>query len=164
MIRQPNHDIDDHYMGKAIEQAKLCPDPKKFGSVIVYFGDEADGVIVAETYSTQTTDDDITRHAELAAVSVASRTLKRDIGKLMQCTLYSTCEPCLMCWGAIFWGKIGRIVYGMEPSQSPHNFCHSDIVYRRYRLPLNGSGLPNPEVKGGVRARECLGLMPTLYK
>lgn len=150
-------DLDYHYMGLAIEAAKLCVEHKKFAAVVV-----CDGRVIVTACSAQGVDCDITRHAELVAISKASQALKGDTSQFRHCTLYTTCEPCMMCWGAVLWAKIGRVVYGMEPTQSPHNFCDSYAVYRAHHLPLNGPGLPNPEVRGGVRADECLELMPPI--
>lgn len=152
-------DLDNRYMRMAIEMGRCCPDSKKFGAVVVYFGGESE-VVIASAFSMQTINNDITRHAELVAIGRASQAMQKDTGKLRLCTLYTTCEPCLMCWGAVLWAKIGRVVYGMEPTQSPHNFSDSIAVYRVHGLPLNGPGLPNPQVRGGVLVDECLALMP----
>jgi len=54
---------------------------------------------------------DATAHAELVLASRASR--KFDKAYLHGCTLYTTCEPCPMCSGAIYWTNIGRLVYGI---------------------------------------------------
>ncbi|EPX75372.1 cytosine deaminase [Schizosaccharomyces octosporus yFS286] len=55
---------------------------------------------------------DATQHAELCAVSTITKI--RDAESLLKCTLYSSTEPCAMCFGAIFWSGIGRIVFGFS--------------------------------------------------
>ena len=54
---------------------------------------------------------DITRHAELNLISMATQKFSRDI--LEQCTLYTSCEPCLMCTGAFRWSGIRQLVYAL---------------------------------------------------
>ncbi|MBO7710885.1 MAG: nucleoside deaminase [Lachnospiraceae bacterium] len=54
---------------------------------------------------------DATAHAERCLASRASQLYEKE--KLWNCTLYTTCEPCPMCTGAIYWANIGRIVYGI---------------------------------------------------
>ena len=58
---------------------------------------------------------DVTAHAEMQAITAASEYLG---GKyLMDCTLYVTLEPCVMCAGALYWSQIGRLVYGATDSK-----------------------------------------------
>lgn len=60
-------------------------------------------------------DSDATGHAELEAVRIASR--NQAPGALADATLYSSCEPCAMCAGAIYWAGIGRVVFGLAESR-----------------------------------------------
>jgi tRNA(Arg) A34 adenosine deaminase TadA len=79
-----------------------------FGAVLVGPG----GDVVLEAENTVTTDDDLTGHAEINLVRFASRAVAAD--DLLRHTLYSSCEPCAMCAGAIYWAGIGRVVYGLS--------------------------------------------------
>lgn len=54
---------------------------------------------------------DCTRHAELNLISLATQKFDRDT--LSECTLYTSCEPCLMCTGAFRWSGIRKLVYGL---------------------------------------------------
>jgi tRNA(Arg) A34 adenosine deaminase TadA len=54
---------------------------------------------------------DVTRHAELNLISMATQKFNRDM--LEQCTLYTSCEPCLMCTGAFLWSGIRQLVYAL---------------------------------------------------
>jgi len=76
-----------------------------FGALLVI-----DQAVVLTAENTVITGNDITRHAELNLVSVASQ--KFDSDALSLATLYTSTEPCAMCTGAIFWSGISKIVYG----------------------------------------------------
>jgi tRNA(adenine34) deaminase len=71
-----------------------------------------DGQVVVETTNRVRQDRDVTRHAELLAVSEAQRKLGRT--KLPRCTLYTTVEPCPMCAFPIREARIGRVVYAIR--------------------------------------------------
>lgn len=82
-----------------------------FGAIIV----NEDGDIIAESGNIEVTDKDCTGHAETTVVRKAAKKYSKDY--LWNCTLYSTAEPCCMCTGAIYWGNIGRVVYGISEKQ-----------------------------------------------
>ncbi len=69
------------------------------------------GEVLMEAQNTQLTERDITGHAETNLARRAFRDIEEDI--LEQATLYSSCEPCPMCAGAIYWAGIGRVVYAL---------------------------------------------------
>jgi len=75
-----------------------------FGCVIV-----KDGHIIAEGANRVTPTNDPTAHAEVVAIRDACRTLKNF--QLEGCDLYTTCEPCPMCLGAIYWARPSRVFY-----------------------------------------------------
>ena len=79
-----------------------------FGAILV----DEQGHILIEAENTVVTDKDCTGHAETNLMRQASKTYDR--GFLARCTLYASTEPCPMCAGAIFWGNIRRIVYGLS--------------------------------------------------
>ena len=78
-----------------------------FGAILV----TADGRIL-EAENTVITDRDPTGHAETNLVRIAAREL--DDATLAASTLFTSCEPCAMCCGAIFWAGIGRVVYALS--------------------------------------------------
>ncbi len=96
------------FMLEAIAQAEQAlprMEGGPFGACIVR-GD----VIVARAHNTVLRDHNATCHAEVNAIHIASRALGNF--DLSGCTIYSTTEPCPMCFSAIHWARIDRIVYG----------------------------------------------------
>ena len=87
------------------QQALARMEGGPFGACIV-----RDDVIVACANNTVLRDNDATCHAEVNAIQIASRALGHF--DLSGCTIYSTTEPCPMCFAAIHWARIDRIVYG----------------------------------------------------
>ena len=79
-----------------------------FGAVLV----DGDGTVIAEAENTVLTEHDPTGHAETNLVRRAGPLVAPDL--MASTTLYSSCEPCAMCAGAIFWAGIGRVVYALS--------------------------------------------------
>jgi tRNA(Arg) A34 adenosine deaminase TadA len=78
-----------------------------FGALLA----DTDGNILLEAENTVVTGQDITAHAELNLMRLASKKFSPE--ELKDCTLYTSTEPCPMCAGAIFWGDVGRVVYAL---------------------------------------------------
>lgn len=76
-----------------------------FGALLV----SSSGQVLIEAQNAVFTERDPTRHAELVLVSAASRTLDR--AAIADATLYTSCEPCMMCCGALYWCGVRRVVY-----------------------------------------------------
>jgi tRNA(Arg) A34 adenosine deaminase TadA len=79
-----------------------------FGAILA----DREGQILMEAENTVVTESDCTAHAELNLMRQASKRYERDF--LETCTLYSSTEPCPMCSGAIFWGNVRRVVFGLS--------------------------------------------------
>ena len=79
-----------------------------FGAVLV----DPSGAIVLEAENTVTTGRDVTHHAELNLVRLACASIA--YADLPRHTLHTSCEPCAMCAGAIYWAGIGRVVYALS--------------------------------------------------
>jgi tRNA(Arg) A34 adenosine deaminase TadA len=94
---------------KAVEGVKAGQAP--FAACIV-----KDGKVVSCTHNRVRESMDITAHAEVKAIREACA--KLETINLAGCTIYSTCEPCPMCFGAIHWAKISRIVWGARIEDS----------------------------------------------
>lgn len=79
-----------------------------FGALLA----DPDGTVVLEAGNTVVTSRDVTGHAETNLVSAATRRFSRQ--ELSSLTLITSCEPCAMCSGAIYWSGIGAVVYGLS--------------------------------------------------
>lgn len=98
---------DKHFMALAIAMAKrgIAAGQTPFGACIVKQGKV---IIAAHNVVWKTTD--ITAHAEITAIRLACQKLKTI--DLSGCVIYSTCEPCPMCFAACHWARIERIIHG----------------------------------------------------
>jgi len=112
---------DEGHLLRAIELARVSREQGNhpFGSLLV----DASGDVVLEAENTVSTDKDVTAHAETNLMRMASTRFEPDF--LERCTLYTSTEPCAMCAGAIYWGNVRRVVFGLSQEQirsiSNHN-------------------------------------------
>lgn len=79
-----------------------------FGALLV----SKDGEILLQQENIEITEANCTGHAETTLMEKASKQYSKEF--LWQCTLYTTAEPCAMCAGAIYWGNVGRVAYGIS--------------------------------------------------
>ncbi len=138
--------MDHIYMKEALKEAKkaLKEDEVPVGSIIVY-----EKIIIARSYNMCERLCDPTAHAEMQAVTSACNYLQSKY--LDKCTLYTTLEPCAMCSGALFWSKIGRIVYGAKDIEKKNGLWGGKIH-------------PKTELKGGILAEECAYLLSSFFE
>jgi tRNA(Arg) A34 adenosine deaminase TadA len=103
-------DTDLKFIHAALAVARRARDNGNhpFGAVLV---DEY-GRLLLEAENTVVTEGDLTGHAETNLMRMASKKYGADF--LARCTLYTSTEPCPMCAGAIFWGNVRRVVYGLS--------------------------------------------------
>jgi tRNA(adenine34) deaminase len=95
---------------------------------------------------------DSTAHAEILALTSAYATLGAKY--IPEATLYVTVEPCLMCCGALYWGKIGRIVYGAgDPKNGYKHITQENWPFH-----------PKTELIQGILENECAQLMKDFFK
>lgn len=121
-----------------------------FGAVLV---DEQDNVLL-EGENTVVTDKDCTGHAETNLIREACKKYPPDF--LAQCTLYASTEPCPMCSGAIFWGNIRRVVFGLS-EQSLYDMMdeNNEEVLRMSSRELLDKGRKSITVLGPVLEEEA---------
>jgi tRNA(Arg) A34 adenosine deaminase TadA len=110
MATTHDHDLDHLRRAIAVSHAARAAGNHPFGSVLV----GPDGDIVLEAENTVVTERDVTGHAETNLVREAFRTIDPDV--LGAHTLYTSCEPCAMCSGAIYWAGVGRVVFALSES------------------------------------------------
>jgi guanine deaminase len=102
--------MDNPFMARAIQLALenvRSGSGGPFGAVIVT---EKDGSVVAEAANRVTATNDPTAHAEVLAIRQACQ--KLGLFELRGCHLYTSCEPCPMCLGAIYWARIDKVYFG----------------------------------------------------
>jgi tRNA(Arg) A34 adenosine deaminase TadA len=125
----------------SIENVKQGGGP--FGAVIV-----KNGKIVASGVNRVTANNDPTAHAEVNAIRKACKKLKTF--DLSDCVIYTSCEPCPMCLGAIYWAHIGHIYYGNTKDDAKKigfddSFIYSELEMRKEDRKLNTTQLLSDE-------------------
>jgi guanine deaminase len=93
-----------------------------FGCVIVH-----KGKIISKAHNTVTSSFDPTAHAEVNAIRKASKKLKTF--NLKDCELYTTCEPCPMCFAAIHWARIKKVYYACDRKDAAKIGFHDKEIY-----------------------------------
>jgi guanine deaminase len=122
---------DEHFIRMAIALAEAGMergDGGPFGCVIV-----KDGVVVGQGNNRVTSSNDPTAHAEVVAIRAACAALGHF--QLTGCTLYTSCEPCPMCLGAIYWARPDRIVFAGTRTDAAHAGFDDSLIYDELPLP-----------------------------
>jgi guanine deaminase len=101
-----------------------------FGAVVV-----KDGKIVGESFNQVTSTNDPTAHAEVMAIRDACKNLKTF--DLSGCELYTSCEPCPMCLGAIYWARFDKIYYGNTRGDAAAVGFDDSYIYDEIPLPMD---------------------------
>jgi len=99
-----------------------------------------DGRVVAEGANRVTTTNDPTAHAEIVAIRAACRALG-DF-QLSGCDLYTTCEPCPMCLGAIYWARPARVFYACVAADAAAAGFDDAFIYEELKRPLAERRMP----------------------
>ncbi len=99
-----------------------------FGAVVVR-GDD----IVGRGRNRVVESQDPTAHAEVLAIRDAARTLGTH--DLADCTIYTSCEPCPMCLAAIYWARLGQVVYGALRTDAAAVGFDDELIYEEIALP-----------------------------
>lgn len=107
-----------------------------FGAVIA-----RNGVIIAEGSNSVTILHDPTAHAEVTAIRNATKILGTH--DLSGCEIYTSCEPCPMCLGAIYWAHISKIYYGNNRKDAAHIGFDDDFIYDELELSPHNRRLPS---------------------
>lgn len=106
-----------------------------FGAIIV-----KDGVIVGRGNNHVTSTNDPTAHAEIMAIRDACRNL--GVFQLHGCILYTSCEPCPMCFGAIYWAHIEKVYYAANKHTASYYGFDDGFIYDEVNLPLERRKIP----------------------
>ncbi|MFF5114424.1 nucleoside deaminase [Streptosporangium sp. NPDC000509] len=136
------HD-DEKHLRRAIELAAgaRATGDAPFGSLLV----GPDGTILAEDHNTVLSDRDISAHPELKLARWAARELTPDVAAAT--TMYTSCQPCPMCAGAIERSGLGRVVFALSNEQLaslkpvggwPHVSQEGPALFDEARVPVEG--------------------------
>lgn len=118
-------------MMRAIELARSgmdSGDGGPFGCVVA-----KDGKIIAEGNNRVTSTNDPTAHAEVVAIRNACKSL--DAFQLDGCSIYTSCEPCPMCLGAIYWARPAQVFYACTREDAAAVGFDDDLIYRELAMP-----------------------------
>jgi tRNA(adenine34) deaminase len=140
---------DEYFMLQAIREAKRAmeEDEVPIGAVVVL-----NDKVIARGYNMTEKLKDPTAHAEMIALTSAFNFLGSKY--LPEAILYVTLEPCLMCSGALYWSKIGKIVYGADDEKNGYRKCCGN------KNPYH----PKTEIISGILKKECAVLMKDFFK
>ena len=123
---------DEKFMRRAIELAQQGIDRNDggpFGAVVV-----RDGEIIGEGCNQVTSTNDPTAHAEVVAIRNACRHLESF--QLAGCTIYTSCEPCPMCLGAIYWARPERLYFACTREDAAHIAFDDRFIYEEIERPI----------------------------
>src|SRR5690625_2317418 len=113
-------------MKRAIEIAQQGMDNNKggpFGAIVV-----KNGEIIAESYNQVTSENDPTAHAEISAIRKACE--KLNSFQLEDCVIYTSCEPCPMCFGAIYWARVKAVYYACTKGDAAEIDFDDQFIYQ----------------------------------
>ena len=137
---------DDYFMKLALNEAQIAfeADELPVGCIIV-----SNNRIIAKSHNLTETLSDVTAHAEMQAITSAANFLG---GKyLINCTLYVTLEPCVMCCGALNWAQISKVVIGARDEK--RGFMNKNLTLH-----------PKTEIVTGVLENECGEIVKEFFK
>lgn len=121
----------DRFMLSAIEQSFLGIQGASggpFGAVVV-----KDGQIIAKGYNQVTALNDPTAHAEIVAIRAACEKLQSF--QLKGCEIYTSCEPCPMCMGAIYWARPTKVYYANSKSDAEAAGFDDQFIEKEFLIP-----------------------------
>lgn len=126
-----------YYMQRAIALAKQAMDSNSggpFGAIVV-----KDDVIIAEGSNKVTSTNDPTSHAEIVAIRRACE--KLNSFQLTDCIIYTSCEPCPMCLGAIYWSRPKKVYYACTKEDAASINFDDQFIYDEIDTPLNNRSI-----------------------
>ncbi|TAF43976.1 MAG: nucleoside deaminase [Sphingobacteriales bacterium] len=137
----------DFFMREALKEAHLAfeADEIPIGAIIV-----TNGRIIGRGHNLTQRLNDVTAHAEMQAFTAATNYLGAKY--LLDCSLYVTLEPCIMCAGAAFWTQISQIVFGAYDPQRGFKRLQSSVLH------------PKTTLIGGVLQNECSELIKSFFQ
>lgn len=138
---------DEFFMREALKEAKYAFEEGEVpvGAVVV-----ANNKIIARGHNQTEALSDVTAHAEMIALTAAANTIGAKY--LIDCTLYVTLEPCVMCAGASYWTQVSKIVYGAADPKRGFNRLNEKVLH------------PKTTYVSGILANEAEALLKTFFQ
>jgi tRNA(Arg) A34 adenosine deaminase TadA len=130
--------LDNIFMREAIELSRINIREGKggpFAAVVV-----KDGKVIARGTNLVTSTNDPTAHAEVVAIREACRVL--GTFQLSGCELYTSCEPCPMCLGAIYWARPDKVYFANTHTDAANIGFDDMFIYEEIALPIKGRKIP----------------------
>ena len=137
---------DEYFMRKALDEAYAAfeRDEIPVGAIVV-----SNNKIIAKGHNLTETLTDVTAHAEMQSITAAANYLG---GKyLIDCTLYVTLEPCVMCAGALYWSQISKVVVGARDEK--RGFLQAGVKLH-----------PKTQISFGVLEQECSQIVKEFFQ
>lgn len=140
--------MDASFLQQAIELAldNVRRNGGPFGALVV-----KDGIVIATGANQVARTNDPTAHAEVVAIREACRVLG-DF-QLAGCDIYSSCEPCPMCLGAIYWARPARVYFAATQTDAAMAGFDDAHIYRQIAVPPEQRTIPMIHVKSGESSR-----------
>jgi tRNA(adenine34) deaminase len=137
----------ERFMRMAIMEAQKAADAGEIpvGAIII-----CNNKLIARAHNQTELLNDVTAHAEILAITAAANNLGAKY--LIDCTLYVTLEPCVMCAGALGWSQISTIVYGASDSKKGFSDIQKNILH------------PKTNVIKGILENECSDLLIEFFQ
>jgi tRNA(adenine34) deaminase len=136
----------EYFMKQALVEAQKAFDDDEIpvGAIVV-----SENKVIGKGYNLTEKLNDVTAHAEMQAITAAANYLGAKY--LVDCTLYVTLEPCVMCAGALYWSQVSKVVFGAADEKRGYtktgNLLH-----------------PKTEVIRGIMGEECGTLVKEFFK
>lgn len=138
---------DEYFMKLAMQEAQKA---SALGEVpigaVIASGDQ----LLARCHNSTEMLQDVTAHAEILAITAASQYLGSKY--LIDCTLYVSLEPCVMCAGALRWSQMGRVVFATPDDKAGFMRYGKELLHPRTQLEM------------GIMMEECSALLSDFFK
>ncbi len=130
--------MNKSFMKRAVQIARIGMNNNEggpFGCVIV-----KDGKIIAEGNNRVISSNDPTAHAEIVAIRKACK--KLGSFELTGCEIYTSCEPCPMCLGAIYWARPDKVYFAATRKDAAEAGFDDDFIYKELEIPVDERTIP----------------------
>lgn len=132
MSFQELNDKDKFFLKKAVDLS-LEKMREGYGGPFAAIIVNKNGEIIAEGWNKVTSECDPTAHAEMTAIRNACKKVKHF--ELKECTIYTSCEPCPMCFGGIYWSRVSRVVYANTREDAKNIGFDDGYIYDEISTP-----------------------------